>query len=267
MIWIADDVGSKELEPYFKPYDIPVERMDMDFADFAFWGEGIDGQSFIGVERKTIGFYTTEDGSGRLGGDFVASMRSKRLSGHQLKGLFDTYDYVFFLLEGIWKCGEQGEIIVPAGRNNWIPLRQGNRPVMYREVMGHLMTLRFVCGGYAERTGGPAETAAWIVALYKWFQKPFAEHNSHLGIYAPEPVRQRGRRGSFTFMPVSDVAKVAAQMPGIGDQKAFAFDKVFSSIDDLFLSLSTGDGRILKVEGIGKKGADRIYKWLRGQQQ
>src|SRR5262249_54776350 len=121
--------------------------------------------------------------------------------------------------------------------------------------------LEFVCGAYYERTGGPAETVAWVVALYKWFQKEFSKHQSHKQIYAPEPDRKNGRRGSFTFPKIGPVELVAAQLPGV-NKKAWEFGKKFKSVEAL---VAASEKELSELDGIGKKGAKKIYNWLRGE--
>lgn len=266
MIYVANDIGSKELIDYFSPYDVEVQRTELDYADFVFYGNGIDGPCSVGIERKTIGFYTTEDGSARYGTDLISSIRSGRLSGHQLPGLFGHgdepgFDYVIFLLEGVWRPGPGGEVMVPYRRGEWMPIKlSGGRPVLYRELMGYLNTLDLVCGGHVVRTSNPAETAAWLVGLYKWFQKPFEEHQSHQQIYTNEVgPRYRGRRGSFSTPAVGPVEMVAAQLPGV-NKKAYAFGDRFESVREM---VNAEEGVFADVEGIGKKGAKTIWEWFR----
>ena len=96
MILLDDRTGSGELLPLFRPYDAPVELARLDFGDACWLGNGATGPELVGVERKTIH-------------DLVSSMRSKRLSGYQLPGLLRTYDWVYLLVEGVWRCGGRGE--------------------------------------------------------------------------------------------------------------------------------------------------------------
>jgi ERCC4-type nuclease len=264
MIWIDNAVGSKELKSYFSPYDIPTELTELDYGDFVFYGNGQDGPCSIGIERKTIGFYTTDEGEGRIGTDLPSSIRTNRLSGHQVPGLFNSYQYVFFLIEGIWKAGPNGEVIVPAGKT-WIPLTVGRRPMLYREISNYLMTLQLKCGGFLQRTGTPEESVAWLVGLYHWFQKEWEEHDSFKAIYAApyDPVRARGRRAGLTVRAASPVEIHAAQFPGIS-KKAYEFGKKFGSLWKMF---NAEVGEFEEIEGVGRKGAVKIYDYIRAERK
>lgn len=247
MILLDPRVGSGELLPYFKPYDVQVEIQQLDFADACFWGCGHDGQVLVGAERKIIT-------------DLIASMRSNRLSGFQLPGLLDMYGFVYLIIEGIWQCGRNGEIEC-AIKGGWMPLRVGSRPVLYREVDHYLATLEHKCGVTVKYTSNREQTVAYLVSRFHWWQKDWDKHDSHEAIYAPYEDRIVSRRGSFTRRTVGPVEVVAAQFPGVS-KKAYEFGKKFTNVH---MMVNADEKTLEKVEGIGKKGASRIYNWLRGK--
>jgi len=243
LIWIDPRIGSGELLPYFKPYDVEVEVTQLDYGDAAFYGNSSDGAVLIGVERKNLR-------------DLITSVRTKRLSGHQLPGLFETYSVVMLVIEGVWECGPNGEIVEPR-YGGWLSLRIGNRAVMYREVEHYLATLTHKCGVIVQYTTKPTQTVAWLVSHYKWWQKEWKEHQSDDAIYAPEGVTNNRHR--FTGRAIGPVERVAAQLPGV-DRKAYAFGKWFKSVKDM---VDADEKELMEVEGIGKIGAKKIHAWLR----
>lgn len=265
MLLLDPRVGSGELLPYFKPYDIEVSVQSLDSADLAWWGNGHDGPVLIGAERKIIT-------------DLIASMRSNRLSGHQLTGLLETYAFNYLIVEGVWRCGPEGTIQVKMWHDKgfcdicntahekrkyeWGPLRVGSRPVLFREVDHYLATLEHRVGFTIKYTTDEEQTAAYVVSRYRWWNdKDWYQHDSFEAVYAPYEPRIQGRRGSFTRRIAGPVEVVAAQFPGV-DKKAYEFGKLFKNVHEMVNADAKG---IEKVEGIGKKGANRIYDWLRGK--
>lgn len=248
MIYLDPRIGSGELLPQFKPYDVEVEVMQLAFGDACWWGNGFDGPTFVGAERKILT-------------DLVASMRSNRLSGYQLPGLLEMYTWVYLVVEGVWQCGDNGEVVMLLGRN-WVPLRVGSRPVLFREIDHYLATLEHKRGVTVKYTSGPKQTAAWMVSRYKWWtDKDWVKHDSDEAIYAPYEENVRARRASFTSKKVGPVEIVASQLPGVS-RKAYEFGKKFNSV----VEMVNADVKVLEtVEGIGKKGAVKIHGWLRSR--
>lgn len=248
MLWIDPRIGSGELLPHFRPYDVQVELAQLPFGDLMFWGNGYDGPVLVGVELKNIH-------------DLVASMRSNRLSGHQLPGLFNTYAFVILVVQGIWQCGKTGEVEVHAG-NGWVPMRSGTRAVLYREVDHYLATLEHKRGVVVKYTANAGQTVAWVVSRYKWWNdKEWAKHDSDEAIYSAYDAQSVSRRGSFTPRVAGAVEQVAAQMPGV-NKKAYEFGKTFKSVHAM---VNAKVEELGEVRGMGKKGAERIWKWLRGE--
>lgn len=247
-ILLDDRIGSKELLPYFKPYDIEVSLGHLDFADAMFWISGPGNkQCMVGVEIKNIF-------------DLVSSMRSNRLSGHQLPGLLDLYEFVVIVVMGIYKVGDDGELVVLKGKE-WIALRTGNKPILWREVSNYLTTLEFKCGVIVKQTTGLKETAAYIVSLFHWGNdKEWDKHDSHNAIYIPDIADNPTRRGSFTRKTVGPVELVASCLPGVS-RKAWEFGKRFKTVAGM---VQASEKELESVEGIGKTGARKIYNWLRG---
>lgn len=253
MLLLDPRVGSGELLPYFKPYDVQVEVQHLDAADACWWGNGHDGPVLVGAERKIIT-------------DLIASMRSNRLSGFQLPRLLDAYGFVYVVIEGIWQCGKNGEIEVYGGtrrgrQGGWIPLRMGSRGVLYREVDHYLATLEHRVGVTVKYTANREQTVAYLVSRYKWWEKDWYKHDSFEAIYSSYEDKIVSRRGSFVRRTVGPVEYVASQFPGIS-KKAYEFGKRFKTVHEL---VCASEAELRQVEGVGGKGAKRIYEWLRGK--
>ena len=256
-IFLDPRSGSGEVLPYFKPYDVPVESdVQLDAGDFAFCGNGPDGSTpLIGFERKVLT-------------DAISSMRSERFMGEQLPKLLAQYPLsIAIVLEGIWRAGpDSGAIEVKGyGRGEWIPVKVGSRYVMHRELDHWLATLEHKIGFETGRqfsvvrTSDPAQTAAYIVSRYKWWNnKSWEEHDSYKVIYSPEVPHPPGRRG-FVIPQPGPVEEVACRFPGVRE-KAWNFGRRFESVYDM---VNADQKELGEVDGIGKKGASRIYEWLR----
>ena len=82
-------------------------------------------------------------------------MQDRRLSGHQLRGMYSLYDRVELVVEGVWRPGEGGEIMVPNGRTGtWTTYYNHARSgISFRQVDSYLYS-QYECGGVAVwRTG------------------------------------------------------------------------------------------------------------------
>lgn len=235
--------GSKELAPLFTPYGIKVETKKLDFGDLAFEGNGPTGRSSIVIERKVIG-------------DLVASMQSKRLSGHQMPGMAESYDYCYLIVEGIWRPGPDGELQMGQGTfdaevafgGRWSS-GYGNRRLLYRAVDNYLATLELHAGVIYRRTLSPAETVAVVVDLYRWWnEKLWEAHSSHLGVYAPAIAKPGKGRLNLARRRVSLAEKWAMQLEGI-ETKAQQVAAHFGSAKAM-ANAEAGDW--LEIKGIGK---------------
>ena len=251
MILVDDRRGSGELVRLFRPFDVDVESTRLSSGDFCFAGNGPHGDVLVGIERKRIG-------------DFVDSMRSSRLAGHQLVEMCKEYQSIYIVVEGLMRPGPHGEIEVHTGRM-WTPLYVGHKSVLYREVFAHLTSLEQMAGVIVRRTGTPEETVHQVVALYKWWQKEYKDHRSHDQIYAPPPT---GKRVGFIsreevirrkYGPETVLCwKMLAQAPGI-DQKA---DKIAIKFRTVRRMAQASVSDWMKIPGVGKKTAAAIDKLL-----
>jgi ERCC4-type nuclease len=245
------DDRERDLLPYLKRHDVPLAVRRLEFGDAVWNGQSVEGDAMYAVERKRIS-------------DLAASMRDRRLSGHQLRGMARAYDVLLLVVEGIWRCGAGGEVEV-ANARGWHALQP---IVTYRQVEAYLATLTWLAGVSVWRTGSPQETAALYDALYRWSQKEWHEHKAHDQLYAPVRVRP-GRYHDPTL-----VHKLAAQLPAI-DRRAEVVDRYFANARTFgrFLADSTpADWRALKPHpherglGIGPVIARTVCRALDGDE-
>lgn len=245
--------GSGELAPLFAQYGIKPDVRRLEFGDMAFEGNGPNGRCAITVERKRIE-------------DLVQSITSKRLSGHQLPGMADQYDYCYLLVEGIWRPGPSGELQIAHGSveadrfgGRWLPSH--GRGIGYRNVDNYLSTLELHAGVIYRRTLGPHETVAMVVDLYRWWDKAWAEHSSHIAVYAPAvPTVGRGRiELARRAVPLAEAW--AMQLQGVQD-KAQAVAQHFGSARAM-ANATAADW--IEVKGVGKVIARRAVEAINEQ--
>jgi ERCC4-type nuclease len=243
VIVIDPRTGSGELEPLFKSYGIDVIKDTLTFGDFAFSGNGPNGAVGVGIERKRMN-------------DLVASIRDKRLSGYQLPGLLKTYDYVYLLIEGIFRVGKSGAIEIYVHKA-WRNMIAGTRTVTYREIDHYVASLTHMCGVNVLYTGTKEQTVEQIISRYRWWNdKEWSKHGSFDQIYThvPDPIG----RSRLMRRTVSLVDKVAAQLFGV-DKKAFELGKKFKTVKQL------ANATVSELEQVvGKKLASSIMKQING---
>jgi ERCC4-type nuclease len=127
MIRLDERVGSKDLAPLLRKYGLRIDVCHLDYGDLDWMGLGPKGPCPIVAERKRID-------------DLLQSFQSNRLAGHQIIGMSDCYDYGYLIVEGIYKPGADGQIMVLCG-SKWV-----ERGMHYRALDAHLSTLELQCG-------------------------------------------------------------------------------------------------------------------------
>lgn len=258
--------GSGELARLFGSFSIPVYVEQLDSADFAFGGNGPNGDISIGVERKALA-------------DFLTCMSDERFTGFQLEKLLTTYHYTFVVIEGTYRPSVDGfiDICVPIkdrfGNENekmmcWKSLYEGSKKrTLYSQLEGHVNTLRLKAGtpnaGFmVVNTTDARHTAGMVAHLYRWFDKPWAEHLSHIGFYDPASLF----RGKSSFE-----MRVAMQIEKVGVDRAGSIVKAFPGVNGtespLEQMMAATEKDWENVEGIGPTGAKNIYRQLHGRNE
>lgn len=236
MILIDNRIGSAEFKNIVS---VPSVLCHLDYADFAWSGNGPDGTVNVGAERKSLL-------------DFLSSMTSGRLSGHQLIGLVRDYDFVYVIVEGVWKADRKSGVLMRPAKGKWEEVKQGKRKFMAREIYNFMNSLSVICRVLPVYTQGKEETARWMESCYSWWQKKWESHKSH---------RQFNKVVDHAFLQKPNlVTRMAAQIDGIGWDKAQKLGEAFSCMGDLALA-NVED--IMLVDGIGEMLAQRIRDSLR----
>jgi len=170
VILIDDRVGAVELDKHLKQ---PHRVSRLEYADAWFAGNGPAGPVTVGIERKRFR-------------DLMDSISSGRLSGHQLIGLQNSYDYIYLLVEGIFKIGKDGYLRRPKGKS-WIVVQLGDRPLTCNYLYNYLNTLSIFARVIVQFTPSIRVSGLWLDSLYTWWSKPWKDHKSHMQFYAERP--------------------------------------------------------------------------------
>jgi hypothetical protein len=222
--------------------DVDAMETELEYGDCCFSGSGPSGDCTVGIERKRVD-------------DLINSMKDRRLSGHQIRGMRKAYDFLFLFIEGIWRPGA-GDVIEVCLNGGWRTLygRADRRSVSYQQVMNYLTTLELRGGVVVRRTGGPQDTAVQYVSLWKWFQKGWQEHTSHDQVYTNTPAKGHGggwaevhehdgKGGGRVGVSAavngngnpSTLLRSAMQLPGI-DSRARLVEERFGTLRDMTLA-------------------------------
>jgi ERCC4-type nuclease len=254
MIRVDDRVGSIELLPKLRECGVPVAKERLPFGDFAWTGHGPRGLCAVAVERKKIH-------------DLLDSITSRRLSGHQLPGMAGEYDYVYLLVEGLWRPGPSGELEIRDG--TWTS--EHSNGLSYRAINGYLSTLEVRAGVIYRRVPWYTESVEVLVDLYRWWQEPWESHHSHEATYAPA---EGGLGRRFTLLPraVSVMEKLVMQFPGLDEKARWVAERfptlgalVSASEEDLAaVRVRVGHGSKAKWQRLGTKAAKRVRGVIEG---
>lgn len=229
MILIDDRQGSVEVAPLLSS---PNNICRLEFADFAWSGNGPKGQASIGVERKRLS-------------DFLKSMTSGRLSGHQLIGMSQHFDHLYVLIEGIWRPDRDTGILETPRGGVWASIAQGSRRFMARDIYNFINTLQVICGIVVVVTSNVWETAKWLDSCYGWWGKKWSGHKSYLQF----------RESEYAQLSKPNLtSRIACQLPGIGWDRARKLGERFTP-RELF---EATEKELREIEGIGPTLANKI---------
>lgn len=235
MIILDNRVGSKELLKYFPSNMAQLDHLD--FADAMFFGNGLDGTVSIGIERKVMS-------------DLIGSMTSGRLCGYQLPGLISTYNFVWIVVEGIYRTSPTDGLIQMYTRKGWQDYKFDHRFHKTSHIIKYLLTLTVMGNVRLWFTTTPKETVHFIISLFSWWNdKEYEEHTSLMQEFEPE----------INFLKPSLLKRFAKELDGIGKKKAKLVDKKFGTPLEMCLA---DEKAWREIPGIGKKLASNIVKSL-----
>jgi len=251
MVMLDSRIGSKELLPLFASGNARLCRLE--YGDACFTGNGGDGIPYvIGIERKRVT-------------DLLNCIMSGRLSGHQLIGLLNSYNVVYLVVEGLYRSDASTGLLqlwkkpvdrygYSSRKGHWEIVTLGTRQFMARDMWAFLNTLEIVAGIHIWYTTSVEETAQWIQALhYWWTNKEYEDHRGHL---------QAHTQNQVVLTKHTLARRTAAQLKGVGWEKAQVLAKKFVSVDNM-VHASEEDWK--SVEGIGIKLSRSIHAELRGR--
>jgi len=216
------------------------------FTDACF--SSIDGK-VIACERKKIGDMV----SCALDGRFLFQMQTCKEAGA---------DYLVLILEGVMRASpEDGLLEIPAwginGRTGrraeiWNPVKPA---IMHSRLVQYLLELQLLAGIIVFQTRDVKQTAAVILSLHSFFQKPMDDHSSLKQFHTERPPQVALVRPGL-------VKRVAKELDGVGWTRASAVAEHFSSV---YAAISAPESEWRKIPGIGKKTAQRVVQSLGGK--
>ena len=248
---ILDDREETGLFKLLSGYELEVTQARLDYGDACWEGHGPKGPVLIGVERKRLN-------------DLVSSMQDRRLSGHQLKGMWSQYDYCYLIVEDMWRPDDFGGVEVHRG-GAWRPLYSARGEATgstFQQLINYLNTLEVLGNVIVLRSFNTRETAAMLAALVKWWAKEWDEHHSHDEVYAPEQVQAMHRgKALVSFREPGMVEKIAAQLPGI-DRLCWEVGRKFKTVEEM---VNAEKKDWMEVPGIGEGRAVAAILALHGR--
>ena len=229
--------GSSLLKPYLQAMGAHVDDSQQIPADFAFVGNGPDGLIPIGGEYKLVST-----------GDIFTSMSDGRLTGTQLARMLPIYPRRYLLIEGPTRVAEDGTLEVSPKPGLWQRAQgRGDGGWQAHEYWSRLSSVAEFFSepnvpGRTEvkETHNRRESAAWIISMWRYWNKPYAEHSSYRAWDRSAEGRQVSS-GGFTlaqFAPTSElpiVQRMAACIDGIGEGHSGYVAKEFRAPAEMVL--------------------------------
>ncbi len=235
--------GSVDLYPQLQMAGVrPLELGTLGYGDVQIEGRGPEGcPVLVGVEYKKLG-------------DICQSIDNGRLVGHQLPGMLECYQDVWVLIEGIYRIGRSGDILVQQGPH-WRSLRSGTGTFTALALSSFLLTLQIKLGVKVWHTGTSTQTVQWLSALNHWWtSKDYEDHRAHLAF-------DNSTALSLISRP-SLVRRVAKELPGIGWDRSGAVARHFPSVVDM---VNAPQSEWKQIAGIGKVTAEKVVRQMAGE--
>lgn len=255
MLLVDSRIGSADLATPLRDMGLDVETTTLEFSDVMFEGRGDnDASVLIGIELKKLP-------------DLVSSLRTGRLSGHQLPGLTGPdkrFDWAWLLVEGYWRTNTRGLVTVEkwnprTRKTEWVPLH-GNLSTAEMEKRVH--TLELMGGIHTRYANTRNDTLHFITNLYRWWtDRTMDDHQSHLTPHT-----------AHSFLPLSDFRQTVMRFPSIGLKASKAVEDYFSAnLQDAVNAPVADWAEIITLDKQGKprrlgtKVAQNIVNFCKGE--
>lgn len=188
----------------------------LEFGDVMLTGHGPDDTTIsVGVEVKSVH-------------DLLQSISTGRLAGHQIPGLVKTYGHSWLLVYGNARPGKDNYLEVNR-QGRWQHFRLGRQPVPWSYLEGFLLTLQLFTPVKVKWVYNEEEAAKWISVFDRWLSKKWDKHKA-MQVFN-ESQAQAAPVGAD---PVeAQMAKIAAQLPGVGWTRAWAAARHFQSVNEM----------------------------------
>lgn len=189
----------------------------LEFGDVMLTGHGPDPEKSItiGVEVKSVH-------------DLLQSISTGRLAGHQIPGMVKSYDHCWLLIYGNARPGADNYLEVNR-QGRWQHFRLGRNPVPWSYLEGFLLTAQLFSPIRIKWVYNEDEAAKWISVFDRWLSKKWDQHKG-LQVFN-ESQAQAAPPGAD---PVeAQIAKIAAQLPGVGWTRAWGAARHFDSIEQM----------------------------------
>lgn len=235
MLLLDNRIGSKHLlSSLQKEVEVSLERLE--FGDVAFTSK--EGKA-IGIEIKSIG-------------EFLSDVISNRFTGYQVPGLLDTFDWVYVVVEGLWKRQPSNGIGIYHGRE-WRNFNTGNRSYTYRELCKRVNSLSILGNIRVIFTASQTDTIELILSLHEWWSEGFHHHKTLSTFYSKPPEK-------VSFKPPSLFRRMMKEVDGLGWERTKLLEEKYPSVQSL---LQASEKELAQIPGIGKVVAREIYHSLR----
>jgi hypothetical protein len=234
--YVKGDYTKKALIKY-PPLDTCAELTRLDSGDVAFTGNGPSGHILVGVELKSVF-------------DLISSLDSHRLQGQQLPAMIEFgYDVRWLLIYGNYRSNPtNGNLQIRRrghnGKVQWTDYMLGKRACPFGFIEAFLCSPSFTSLGIlSHRVIDIEEAVAWIMVLYRTWQKQWKDHKSMRVLYDNTASESKNRDDNApsgiagTLIPTDRNSKlmyragVASKLArGIGYEKAVAAAGHFPSV-------------------------------------
>jgi ERCC4-type nuclease len=218
-------------------------------GDACFSGIGDNGSTIlVTVERKKIGDLC----QCILDGRYLHQLQIAKTNGADVFAL---------IVEGVVRpSSEDGLLEIPVWGINpktmrrcqmWGPVKP---TTTYSRYDQYLTELDYLAGVIVKRSRDVQETASIIKALWDNFQTPPDKHNSLRQVFSPPNTKVELVRPSL-------LRRVVKELDGLGWERSKAVAEHFRTIR----AMANADvAEWVKVDGIGKKTAEKVVRAIRG---